>query len=150
VKDLDPNGFELWRTGSANPLRNCGKTTAPLQIVQYRKQERTANIDLKIDRIVREHFEALKELPSELFPFDRLAKPVKPLTLYNLTDRVWAGDGSRIPFLEYCVRQLSQLVKLDMVKHQLGIQFLFFGQNQVGLKLMDSVVDGVDGVEGQL
>jgi hypothetical protein len=144
VTDLDPNGFELWFTGSDNPLRNCGKTTAPLQTVQYSKQEGTANIDLKLDIIVREHLEALKKLSSKLLLFDRTAKPVKPLSLYILTDKVWWED-SRICFLEYCVRQLSQLVKPDMVNHQIGIQFIFFCQDQVDLKLMESVVYGIEG-----
>jgi hypothetical protein len=139
VKEADPDGFDLWFTGPGKPLKKCRDTTAPLRAVETRKQQGTTDINDKLDRIFDDHIEALKKPRTGLFA--RLSKSVKPLSLYVFTDGVWEKDCNPGPLVENFVRQLESLGK---VKGKVGIQFISFGKDPVGLERMELLDSGLN------
>jgi hypothetical protein len=110
VKEVDPDGFDLWFTGPGKPLKNCQKTTAPLQAVELRRHQGTTDINDKLTRIFDDYVEALQK-PRTGF-LAKLSKPVKPLNLYVFTDGVWEKDCNPRYSVENFVRQLETLHKV--------------------------------------
>jgi hypothetical protein len=139
VKEVDPDGFDLWFTGPGKPLKNCQKTTAPLQTVELRRQQGTTDITDKLNQIFEDYIEALHK-PRTGF-LAKLSKPVKPLSLYVLTDGVWEKDCNPSYLVENFVGELEKLRK---VKGKVGIQFISFGQDSVGLERMELLDSGLN------
>lgn len=139
VKGQDPDGFDLWFTGPGKPLKQCSKTTDAVQAAKLRKLSGTTDITNKLSQIFDDYIEAL-EKPKTNF-FGRPAKPVKPLSLYVFTDGVWEKDCNPRDLVESFVRQL---VALNKVKGKVGIQFISFGQDPVGLARMELLDSGLN------
>lgn len=139
VKEVDPDGFDLWFTGPGKPLKNCQKTTAPLQAVESRRKRGTTDITDKLRQIFDDYIEALQKPRTVLSSL--LSKQVKPLSLYVFTDGVWEEDCDPTHVVENFVRQLQDLGK---VKGKVGIQFISFGEDPVGLERMDILDSGLN------
>lgn len=139
VKEVDPNGFDLWFTGPGEPLKNCQKTSAPLRAVEGRMQQGTTDITVKLTEIFDDYIEALKNPRTGILAM--FSKPVKPLSLYVLTDGVWEKDCNPRTLVETFVGQLDSLHK---GKGKVGIQFISFGQDPVGLERMDFLDSGLN------
>jgi len=138
VKEVDPDGFDLWFTGPGKPMKNCQNTTMPLQAVEARRQQGTTDITSKLSKIFEDYIEALQQPRTGIF--SKLLKPVKPLNLYVLTDGVWEKDCDPSNLVENFVRDLERLGK---VKGKVGIQFISFGQDSVGLERMEVLDSGL-------
>jgi hypothetical protein len=138
VKDVGPDGFDLWFTGPGKPLRNCRTTTAPLHAVQYRKQQGTTDIVTKLDPIFQDYLDVLKKPRSGVLA--RLSKPIMPLSLYILTDGLWEKNCNPVPLVEGFARKLENLGE---VKSKVGIQFISFGEDPVGLDRMELLDSGL-------
>ncbi|KFY93298.1 hypothetical protein V500_03785 [Pseudogymnoascus sp. VKM F-4518 (FW-2643)] len=132
VKQVDPDGFDLWFTGGSNkPMENCQKSTAALQAVELRKGRGATDINVKLTQIFDAYIDDLRKPRHRIL--SRVSKPIKPLNLYVLTDGVWEEHCDPRSLVGNFVRQLDDLRK---VKGSVGIQFISFGQDPVGLKRM--------------
>lgn len=139
VKEVDPNGFDLWFTGPGEPLKNCRKTTAPLRAVESRRPKGTTDIKVKLTLIFDDYIEDLQKPRSRIL--SKLSKPVRALSLYVLTDGVWEKDCNPRDLVENFVRKLETLGK---VKGKVGIQFISFGRDPVGLERMELLDSGLN------
>jgi hypothetical protein len=60
-------------------------------------------------------------------------KVVRRLNLYILTNGIWEDKSTgKIPIVNFA----QKLMKLGMIKGQVGIQFISFGNNPAGLERM--------------
>lgn len=140
VKQVDPDGFDLWFTGGSNkPMENCQKSTAALQAVESRRGKGATDINVKLTQIFDAYIDDLQKPRHRLL--SRVSKPIKPLNLYVLTDGVWEEHCDPSSLVGNFVRQLDDLRK---VKGSVGIQFISFGQDPVGLKRMRDLDSGLN------
>lgn len=139
VKEVDPNGFDLWFTGPGKPLKNQKHTTESLRTVEYRTKQGTTDINDKLQKIFDDYVEALKKPKSVVRA--KFSKAVKPLSLYVLTDGVWEQDCNPAHLVETFVKQLEDLGK---VKGNLGVQFISFGEDPIGLGRMEFLDSGLN------
>jgi hypothetical protein len=139
VKEVDPNGFDLWFTGPGKPLNNQKHTTTPLQIVENRRKQGTTDINNKLDKIFEAYIDALKKPKTGML--SKFSKTVKPLSLYVLTDGVWEKDCNPRNLVETFVKQLDDLGK---IKGRVGIQFISFGEDPIGLERMELLDSGLN------
>lgn len=139
VKEVDPNGFDLWFTGPGTPLKNQKRTTDPSRIVEYRILQGTTDINNKLEKIFDDYLEALKKPKTGMLA--KFSKAVKPLSLYVLTDGVWEQDCNPRHLVETFVNQLEGLGK---VKGKVGIEFISFGEDPVGLDRMELLDSGLN------
>lgn len=140
VKEVDPDGFDVWFTGPGKPLRNCKKTTAPLQSIKTRRPQGTTDINDRLSQIFDDHIEALRK-PHKTGLLGKLSKGVKPLSLYVLTNGIWERNCDPSNLVENFVAQLEELRK---VKGKVGIQFISFGDDPVGLERMELLDSGLN------
>lgn len=96
---------------------------ADVDCIQY---QGNASMEARIDEILRSYGARLSTEDN-----------VKPLSIYILTDGVWAlrGDGPETPIVEI----ISILSKGGYPREQLGIQFIGFGENREGLEQMQRI-----------
>lgn len=139
VKEVDPNGFDLWFTGPGKPLKNQKRTTEALQTMEFRKRQGTTDINNKLEKIFEDYIDALKKPKTGIRA--TFAKAVKPLSLYVLTDGVWEKDCNPRHLVETFVKQLEDLGK---VKGKVGIQFISFGEDIIGLDRMELLDSGLN------
>jgi hypothetical protein len=138
VKEVDPDGFDVWFTGPSKPMKNCKNTSGPVQAVEYQKKQGTTDINLKLEKIFEGYLDDLKKPRTGFLGIK--SKPAKPLSLYVLTDGMWEKNCSPRQLIETFVQQL---VDLGKVKGKVGIQFISFGQDAVGLDHMELLDSGL-------
>ena len=137
VKEAGSNGFDLWFTGPGNPMKRCKNTSGPLQDVERRKQQGTTDIKLKLGRILEDYVDEFKKSQSsKRILLNILSKPLKPLSLYVLTDGIWEPECDPAPLIRSFVLQLVDLRKLQS---QVGVQFISFGKDPIGRKRMEQL-----------
>jgi len=138
VKEVDPDGFDVWFTGSSKPMKNCTNTSGPVEAVEHRRKHGITDINVRLGEIFEGYLEDLKK-PRTGF-FSKMSKPAKPLSLYVLTDGMWEKNCNPRPVVENFVQQL---INLGKVKGRVGIQFISFGQDPVGLDHLERLDSGL-------
>jgi hypothetical protein len=136
VKDCDPDGTELYFTISSQ-YRKDRNTTGLLNMLHGKSLKGATDIDHRLNEILEKYKAKLDERSSWISSIRSIAKKepkvVRPLNLYILTNGIWedksTGETTIVNFAQ-------KLKKLGKIRNQVGIQFISFGNNLIGLERM--------------
>ena len=136
AKRLDDNGLEMYFTVSEH--KQTFKRTSPaVSHLKAMRPSTSSNIDIRLGSILGKYQAALERQRERTGSFWPREKHVKPLSLYVFTDAAWPGCDAVAP-VEAMIEKLKYLM---LPKEQVGIQFIRFGNNPIGierLKYLDS------------
>ncbi|CZR68399.1 uncharacterized protein PAC_18298 [Phialocephala subalpina] len=128
VKTADPNGLDLHFTVSEDNCLNCKETTALIRMVRNRMRRSTIDMNIRLIALLQAYQKKLSKKKA-LF-----SATVRPMNLYILTDGVWEAETN----VEDPIRSLVQtLNEKRMGRLQVGIQFIYFGDNQKALERLE-------------
>ncbi|KAI9866765.1 MAG: hypothetical protein M1813_000707 [Trichoglossum hirsutum] len=134
VKLRDPDGIELQFMNSA--LKSKSRNTTPL-LEKLKKvvPKGNSDISIRLDQILQDYEFKLQTQSGQRSTFSsKPAGPIRPMTIYVLTDGVWQ------PQCEYGApirRFVTMLEKRGLPEKQVGIQFIPFGNNPAGRDKLD-------------
>ncbi|KAL2073991.1 hypothetical protein VTL71DRAFT_7769 [Oculimacula yallundae] len=138
LKDTDRNGLDVYFTISQECALQNKHTKDMVPMVKRRKQrDPTARteINYRLTKILDEY---KAKLDSNKF---WKSKP-KPLSLYILTNGVWEKECQPEIPIKNVVRKLQDLRK---DREQIGIQFISFGNDEIGLERLRYLDDELTG-----
>ena len=141
VKEADPDGLDLYFTVSTKTLRHRKKTTSLDNMVKERTGQLKGLTDMNLklcailDQYQQEHM-----THTGIFTLKK-PKPILPLNLYILTDGVW----ETVCHAEGPIKnQVNKMVEHNRNRSHVGIQFISFGNDPVGIQRMDYLDSGLD------
>jgi hypothetical protein len=132
VKDGDPDGPELYFTISRQWKRSK-KTAALLELLQNKSHRGATDITLHLNELIETYKDKLDHGPSFISSILRREKGVRPLSLYILTNGIWEERSKPDALI---IMLVQKLLKIDKTRHQVGIQFISFGNDLRGLERM--------------
>lgn len=140
VKGTDPDGIELHFTMARDKKERARNTTQLLHTLESVQYIGTSNIRTQVGDILQEYHAKLREQKPARSLFNRMRppRPVRPQSVYILTDGVWQPGCDLTQLIRKLVISLEQY---SMEREQIGIQFIRFGSNSDGitrLKQLDS------------
>ena len=140
-KKLDPNGSQL-RFITSNHKDERKDTTLLVEAVRNvrRQIEGTTNFAGRIDAILEEYLNSLRKNAK-----------TRPISIYVLTNGVWEKhrgiksdkDHHLQQVANVLARAVATLDKLSATENKIGIQFIRFGNDEVGksrLKYLDAQI----------
>ena len=138
AKKLDNNGLDMYFTVSASK-KHFKDTTPAVSYLKSIRHSAYPNIDIRLDRILREYQNDLERPQERKKSVFRLKTKVKPLSLYVLTDAAWYGCDAIAP-IEAMIEKQRQLM---LPKEQVGIQFVRFGNSPTGIDRLEYLDSGL-------
>lgn len=133
VEDDDPDGVEVHFT-TVPEAKKISKLSSDLATHARTVQPRgDTNLEDNLKAILTEY-----ENKLYLRSVGKLPSPVRPLSIYILTDGKWEGGGNpEVPMLG-----LAQSLKdYNLTRQQIGIEFITFGDDQGALLYMQNLDD---------
>lgn len=134
LKQADKDGLDLHFMISKKKAEKEEKTTKLTKLVSDQKQpspEMKSDINHRLTKLLNNYREKLN---GKKWYY----KKPKPLSLYILTDGVWEYECTPESAIMNVVKTLSHLRK---DKEQIGIQFISFGNDAVGLERLRALDD---------
>jgi len=138
TKRLDDDGLEMYFTVSAR-FEKFKDTTPAVAHLKSMRQTTFSNINMRLEHILRKYQADLEHQRERRGTFWSRAKSVKPLSLYVFTDGAWNGCDAVAP-IEAMIEKLRQL---GLPKEQVAIQFIRFGNDEVGIKRLQYLDSGL-------
>lgn len=135
VKEMDKDGLDLYFTISETCEKKAKRTSKLLPIVEARKQHGNSTTDIN-HRLTK----ILEEYKNNLDNKKWYQSEIKPLSLYILTDGLWENECTAIEPIRNAVQKLEDLRKDEK---QIGIQFISFGHDPIGLQRLHHLDDGL-------
>ncbi len=132
VKDLESERVELYFTISTQN-KTSSTTTALLELLYGKSHEGCTDINLRLNEIIDKYKNKLEQKPSKVLSYMKKEQNVRPLNLYILTDGVWETQSRPDSLITNLV---DKLLKHDKTRQQVGIQFISFGSDPLGLERM--------------
>ena len=129
VKDSDPDGTELYFTGSMARVKS-NKSSVLVDAFVRNRPEGFTDIRTRLTKIINKYIEALSN--THRARIMRAFKAPRSLNIYVLTDGIWQ-PGSDLSAL---IRRLVEAIKSNC-QCQVGIQFISFGDNLEALKRLN-------------
>lgn len=136
LKEPDKDGLDLYFTISQNFEKGITKTSKLLQVVEAQKQRRQSTTDINIRLMT-----ILDAYKSKLDKKGLFGRPPKPLSLYIFTNGIWEDKVTAEGPIRNTVQKLQDLRK---DRQQIGIQFISFGNDPVGLRRLRYLDDGLN------
>lgn len=143
VKRHDPNGIDLLFTQSSRKVVNTKKSQKFMEEFDRVDFQGTTAMSNVLDKILRDY--RLKITESRRF-FGRVKlaiKPqasIRPLSLYILTDGDWQPDYKVAGPIGDMVDFMTEH-KNELLRNQVAIQFIRFGENEAAMKHLDHLDD---------
>lgn len=137
VKQSDTDGIDLHFTVSSEQVSRSKSTGKLVEKIKRHKREGVTDMTWNLDRILenyREQFHRKK-------PFFNSNHKVRPLTLYVLTDGIWEAECDPSPVIKRMVKRLEEL---QCAESQVGIQFISFGEDPLGLNRLQRLDDDLE------
>ncbi|TVY55320.1 Aurora kinase A [Lachnellula cervina] len=131
VKETDDDGIDLLFTVSGERVSARKSTTKLVQLVKEREHKGNTDINLRLNSLFDDY---KAEFHKRKNIFSKDPKKVKPLSLYILTNGVWE-EGSDLG--EIIQRLVGKLENVGKTREQVGIEFISFGADPVGLGRME-------------
>ena len=135
VKDCDPDGIELYYTISSDKLIKSTKSSVLIDSLNSTTPSGISDIGIRLSSILNQYKAKLHRTygaGTSRTSFSR--KDIRPLNLYVLTDGVWQPEcDAEAPIKEL----VKKLLELGMDKKKVGIQFISFGDDHLGLRRLD-------------
>jgi hypothetical protein len=138
VKRLDDDGLEMYFTVSLG-VEKFRDTTPAVAHLKSMRPSTYSNINIRLERILRKYQTNLNHQRERRGIFWSRAKTIKPLSLYVFTDGAWHGCDAVAP-VEAMIEKQRQL---GLPKEQVGIQFIRFGNDKVGMERLQFLDSGL-------
>lgn len=135
LKDADKNGLDLYFTISEQFTNEEKHTSSLVRLVERHKQndpDASTEINFRLNQILDKYKAKLDS--NGWWP----KKPPKPLSLYILTNGVWEAECKPEIPIKNVVQKLQDLRK---DREQIGIQFISFGNDIVGMERLRHLDD---------
>lgn len=129
LKDADKDGLDLYFTIAEQSALEKKHTTLLVRLVEHHRQrdrDARTEINFRLNQIL-DKYKAKLDRSNSRWP----RKPLKPLSLYILTDGIWEAECKPEIPIKNVVQKLSDLRK---DREQIGIQFISFGNDPVGME----------------
>ena len=140
VKDADPDGIELLFTMSSDEHRSR-HTTPLLNILASKRPQGDSNIRSPLSEVLKEYQERLKgQKTSRLLRRRQPPGQVRHQTLYIFTDGIWQPDCDITEIIKNLVDCLKDH---NLYREQFGIQFIRFGHDPEGVKMLEYLDAGL-------
>lgn len=134
VKTVDPNGLDLHFTVSDDKYLNRKETAPLIKTVRSQPRRSTTDMNIRLTTLLQAYQNKLSKKKS------RFSSEVKPMNLYILTDGVWETETN----VEAPIRSLVKtLNEQGMGRLQIGIQFIYFGNNPNALERLEHLDSGL-------
>jgi len=140
VKETDPNGIDVLFTVSGKRYTNCKSTTSLVAAVKSMKLQGKTDINMRLTQIFDEYKAKLSK-PQTKGLFNKEPKTVRPLNLYVLTNGVWEPESHAERPIQSIVHKLVELKKDRL---QIGVQFIRFGEDPLGMARLDYLDSGLN------
>lgn len=143
VKDSDPDGIELYFTISLDKHQEKHSTKL-LEVIRKKKPKGSSDMKIRLGGILQEYQSKLRGQSTQTTiwkPLSRGPKPVRRLNVYVFTDGVWQPECDTEETIKFLVQTL---VKLQVVREQVGIQFIRFGDNPEGIRRLNRLDSGLN------
>jgi len=127
VESYDPDGMDLRFT--TWPDKGTWQSSAKMRKVA---SETSCKGHTLMEKVLTPILEAYAE-KLEAHPLDQQSAPVRPLSIYILTDGAWVDqDQPEVPIMA----AIQALCDSGYPRAQLGIQFITFGRNEKAIEKM--------------
>jgi hypothetical protein len=138
LKDVDPNGLDLFFTICRETLKKTKKTTSLVEMVKSRSKllKGTTDMNLRLSEIL-DTYQTELEKPKTFFG---IGKSVLPMNLYILTNGTWEPNCDAAGPITNLVNKLN---KLHKGRVQVGIQFISFGNNAEAIDRLNILDSGL-------
>lgn len=111
--------------------------TSYLKAMQHRTY---SNVDLRLGKILTKYQANLEHSRGRRGPlWSKAPKQMKALSLYVFTDAAWQGCNAVAP-VEMMIEKQKQLL---LPKEQVGIQFIRFGNDPIGIERLEYLDSGL-------
>ncbi|KAL8842972.1 MAG: hypothetical protein Q9176_002275 [Flavoplaca citrina] len=135
TKKLDKDGLEMWFTVSTKQVK-FHDTKKAVAYLKKTRHDVPSDIDMRLGQILGNYQKEMqREKEKKHTIFSKLLKPVKPLSLYVLTDGTWPGSDAVAPITEMILQKLP--------KKQVGVQFIRFGNDSTGIGKLEYLDSGL-------
>ena len=145
VKNSDPDGMELYFTNSKDKFKSK-KSSSFLQVLKEKEATGESNMCQRMRAILHDY-----EIKSGCQQSSRMPKGLRrwwkadlyrPLNLYIFTDGLWPDTSD--PASNIISSMVDHLNNNDLVKEQVGIQFICFGDDPNGLQRLQHLDSQLD------
>ena len=131
VKGLDNDKLEMYFTVSKNKITFKDTTPAVSQLKKI-KPDTCCNFNIRLMEVLRNYQDNLEPRARRMFSWSK-SKVVKSLSLYVFTDAAWQGYDAVAPV----EAMIEKLKNLGFPKKQVRIQFIRFGNDEIGIKRLE-------------
>ena len=137
LKRYDENGMDVYFASVKEGLNS--KHVKPLMTrVAGHPRRGTSNIGSCLENLVTEYIDKIQARHRKSAFHFRSEKPLKPLNGYVLTDGIWKTTSDA----ERPIKKLVTTLELHQRNaDQVGIQFIFFGDNQQAREKLERLDD---------
>ncbi|KAL9633347.1 MAG: hypothetical protein Q9164_004751 [Protoblastenia rupestris] len=132
LKDSDPTGLVLHFTQS-NYKRNAYNSTELVKTIDREKFAGITDMRFGLSQILAEYKNGLGGLEVQEKTLFRRKRQM-PISLYIFTDGIWQPESDVAPILLDLVKQMEER---DLPKEYVGIQFIRFGEDRLGIERLD-------------
>lgn len=140
VKKGDPDGPEVFfmLDGQKKRSRN---SSALVKLASNIRPSGTSDPRIRLRYLIQRYQTEIQPQAAEKRLWSRSAKPVKALTIYVMTTGMWQPDCNLAPIFTDLV---DSLVKLRVAHASIGVQFIRFGKNKAGIKILEHLDNGLN------
>ena len=143
VKPYDSNGLELMCTNSSSKSITSKTSSKLVAYLEKTKPAGMSDISIRLNSILEQYKAKIHEVYGAGSRVTARARnDVRPLTLYILTDGVWQPKCDAEAPIKNLVRKLLEL-KSEVSRKQVGIQFIYFGNNATGKARVEKLDDKI-------
>ena len=144
AKKLDPDGVDLIFTTSGSPVLGCKHSRQLLQHLKAAKFNGLSNMAASLGRLLQEYQTRLdrdSSMHSGFMNRSKASDRYRRRNFYVLTDGLWQPESD--------VRSVIQAMILSLKrhgiaqKHQMGIQFIRFGNDSEGKRRLKELDDNI-------
>ena len=134
VKKADRDGMELIFTTPGREIRNKSSQPLARELMKH-EPNGTYDFENRLSSVLSKYAHKLTQWDSRRGIMSRFisSSPPPPLNLYIFTNGIWHMTKAANP-----IKMLvEKLIKLNLPHHQVGIQFIRFGNHPVGISQLE-------------
>ncbi|KAL6717939.1 hypothetical protein ACLMJK_004024 [Lecanora helva] len=145
VAEFDPDGLDMFFTKSGSPIRKCKSPKTLMRRLKSSHFEGMSNMARGLSEVLRDYeFRLDNKVGLRQKMSDRIGTSGRwrPRNIYVLTDGLWQPGVDVRSVIEAMIEKLKQHGLA--VKHQIGIQFIRFGNDLDAEQLLNYLDDHLD------
>ena len=145
VTKLDPDGVDMFFTTSNISIKRCKDPQSLLRKLKAASFNGNSNMELRLGRLLHDYEMRLDNQKNSIRKISNVFRSLdlhRRRNIYVLTDGLWQPGCNVVAVIGSMVDKLEQ--QHIAHKHQIGIQFIRFGDNQDAKVLLRHLDDELD------